>query len=580
MLLLYEELASGHTKPIPWKKLLPQVRGCVSEAYLPPAHLEYLTEPSSMRDNQCHTLLTFWYQRQLAGDSPVFRFHKYLVQDELVDANPRELVEAEDDDEAEVPSVSTLLKGKNRNTNPKKQRIRSDLTSSKGKGKQRESSPVMSSDSSEGEFIEVGSDVTDTSDETDDERHDLGLNTLYEDATVILKVGPPTAGPSTTRRPVEPTVQPSRNHTSSATPSTAQPATSSPPTSSTVTFTPQSQDNFGISEADLRQGIPRAAGSVIPAPNRDDRDGVRNLRPDLLLPTLTLTPRDDESQLRNHESLTPFPTDDQGCEEPEIELDIQSLQPELQHIAQSIRRHSPDVMPFIPNWPSGFQSDADLTEEPLDLHSLQPELQAIANSFPTNTSPAVRKLLRAAFQALQVETQTPSGPTPIISPEGILPQRPNDLAEMKKRSRSDSGDASPSSPTKKSRFVELPTPVLALSFPKKSFISRQKSAPSLRTLRSNGPNADMSRGPNTLSPELLSGTAHSSNVVSNMYPDIGAEGITSPREGVNSDGKKNYAEVVISSTRSPRRSRSQVLSTKMPTRVSTKRATRANPHPT
>jgi hypothetical protein len=121
---------------------------------------------------------------------------------------------------------------------------------------------------------------------------------------------------------------------------------------------------------------------------------------------------------------------------------------------------------------------------------------------------------------------------------------------------------------------------LALSFPKKSFISRQKSAPSLRTLRSNGPNADMSRGPNTLSPELLSGTAHSSNVVSNMYPDIGAEGITSPSEGVNSDGKKNYAEVVISSTRSPRRSRSQVLSTKMPTRVSTKRATRANPHPT
>ena len=75
-----------------------------------------------MRDNQCHTLLTFWYQRQLAGHSPVFIFHKYLVQDELVDANPRELVEAEDDDEAEVPSVSTLPKGKNRNTNPEKKR--------------------------------------------------------------------------------------------------------------------------------------------------------------------------------------------------------------------------------------------------------------------------------------------------------------------------------------------------------------------------------------------------------------------------------------------------------------------------
>ena len=57
---------------------------------------------------------------------------------------------------------------------------------------------MMSSDSCEGEeFIDVGSDVTDTSDETDDGLHDLGLNALYDDATVILKVGPPTAGPST-----------------------------------------------------------------------------------------------------------------------------------------------------------------------------------------------------------------------------------------------------------------------------------------------------------------------------------------------------------------------------------------------
>src|SRR5271168_1064774 len=82
--------------------------------------------------------------------------------------------------------------------------------------------------------------------------------------------------------------------------STAQPATSSPPTSTTVTFTPQSQDNFRISEADVLQGIPRAAGSIIPAPNRYDRDGVRNPRPDVLSsrrPTPTLTLRDDESHL-------------------------------------------------------------------------------------------------------------------------------------------------------------------------------------------------------------------------------------------------------------------------------------------
>lgn len=114
---LYKELASGTTKAIPWKKFLPKARDCISSEYLPDAHLNYLDEPSSMRDNQCYTLLNFWYGRQVAGDSPVFRFRKHLVQDTLVEGIPRELVEAEGGDEMEddrevVPQPRTRRKGR------------------------------------------------------------------------------------------------------------------------------------------------------------------------------------------------------------------------------------------------------------------------------------------------------------------------------------------------------------------------------------------------------------------------------------------------------------------------------------
>jgi hypothetical protein len=51
-----------------------------------------LAEPSTMRDNQCYTLLKFWYDRQTAGESQTFRFSGYLVGDELLPANDRALL--------------------------------------------------------------------------------------------------------------------------------------------------------------------------------------------------------------------------------------------------------------------------------------------------------------------------------------------------------------------------------------------------------------------------------------------------------------------------------------------------------
>ena len=54
--------------------------------------MECLAEPSTMRDNQCYTLLKFWFDRQTAGESPTFQFSHYLVGEELLPANERELL--------------------------------------------------------------------------------------------------------------------------------------------------------------------------------------------------------------------------------------------------------------------------------------------------------------------------------------------------------------------------------------------------------------------------------------------------------------------------------------------------------
>lgn len=90
---LHPALASGSEGSIPWKKLLPRFGECIEEDHLPANLLSLLGEPSTIKDDHCHSLLSFWYRRQTEGISPVFRFQKYLVKDELVEALPREQVD-------------------------------------------------------------------------------------------------------------------------------------------------------------------------------------------------------------------------------------------------------------------------------------------------------------------------------------------------------------------------------------------------------------------------------------------------------------------------------------------------------
>ena len=155
--ILYKELASGSTKAIFWKKFLPQARECVSVEHLPAAYLEHLAEPSSMRDNECHSLLAFWYQRQVADHSPVFRVQKYLVQDQLVEGNPRELVKA-DNVEAEDPCSPSKAHGKKRKPKAKSGGKGRRVLSAKGKEKADAFDESSNGSSTQDEFIPVGSD--------------------------------------------------------------------------------------------------------------------------------------------------------------------------------------------------------------------------------------------------------------------------------------------------------------------------------------------------------------------------------------------------------------------------------------
>ena len=82
------ELALGHSRAIPWGRFIKQARECIDGQYLPDDKFQNLGEPSTMRDGQCHDLLNFWYERQEAGESPVFRFSKYLGTNELFTATP------------------------------------------------------------------------------------------------------------------------------------------------------------------------------------------------------------------------------------------------------------------------------------------------------------------------------------------------------------------------------------------------------------------------------------------------------------------------------------------------------------
>jgi len=80
------------------------VRDCILEEYLPSELLSLLAEPSTMKDDHCHSILTFWYTRQINGMTPTFRFNKYLAKDELIEALPRERAEVQPTDIAPIPS--------------------------------------------------------------------------------------------------------------------------------------------------------------------------------------------------------------------------------------------------------------------------------------------------------------------------------------------------------------------------------------------------------------------------------------------------------------------------------------------
>jgi hypothetical protein len=414
--ILYKELASGTNKSIPWKKFLPHTRRCVSTEYLPEAYLRYLAEPSSMRDNQCHSLLNFWYQRQVAGSSPVFRFRKYLVDDNLVEAKERELAVAESEDEVEDHDrEKTMSKPKGK----RKQRL---VRSAKEKEKARSSDESSDASSSEAQSTQGAFDVTLLNDE-DDQLDGLGLTLLNNDS--------PIAGPSTTIRP--------------------------------------SKDSFRTPE--------RPAAQELDAP-----------------------------------------------------LDVNSIQPELQVVnsftnsSPAQRKPSTTIRPpkdsfRTPERPAAEELDEEFRVTPLDINSLQPELQDIFHSM-TKSSPAERKMLVTAFQALQVMRGTPSR-SGAIAEQAVLIRETNDANEMK-RSRSDTVDPISSSPSKKSRFLQ----------------------PDSRSYEGNSKD----------SLDLI-GTTEEANLAERSRGD--------PK--IKSKGKK---KVVIPSSEGPRLTRSQVLSSKMATRAS------------
>src|SRR5271168_814955 len=143
-------LASGSEGAIPWKKLLPQIRNCVEDDYLPSDLLSLLGEPSTMKDDHCHSILTFWYTRQTNGVTPTFRFNRYLVKDEIVEALPWETAHV-------VPS-----------TQPAIQSGRKPDARNRGKGRRARRRAKSS--------IPPGDDIRNTSSDDDSEIHSNTLS--------------------------------------------------------------------------------------------------------------------------------------------------------------------------------------------------------------------------------------------------------------------------------------------------------------------------------------------------------------------------------------------------------------------
>lgn len=394
-----------------------------------------------MRDNQCYTMLKFWYDRQVAGHSPVFRFAKYLVQDTLVEAVPRQLVEGEADDQAEDDRENV--------SQPKRRRKGRQVRSAKGKEKALSSDePSMSSDTS-------------SSDDaiTQQESHPNEGDFLLDDLDFMPPNYHPTASSSTLRPTISQVglltagdIVLSTPHPDSAQISTAQLGTNQPPTSTPTAIPPTA------------------------------------------IPPLTL-------------------------ERP---------------------------APFTPERPAtkDLDDDSDFEDTSFDLDLLQPELQAIAMELK-NRSPAMRKFLLTAFEAMQLKTSTPSTSGPVADQAALIADMDNSI--LTKRSRSDSINPIPSSPTKKTRFLSP----RSMSYKGES-----------KALDLNIENEVQNHVPIQGETQDLIGLTEEPNL---------AEGSSTVTKG-KGKVKKNFAQVVLpSSTQIPRLTRSQVLSNKRATRASTNR---------
>jgi hypothetical protein len=382
---LSQELASGTQKAVPWKRFLLLARECISTEYLPDAHLSYLAEPSSMRDNQCYTLLQFWFERQNAGHSPVFRFQKYLVKGGLAEAIPRKLVEAEADDEAEDDGPI--------GPKPKSQRKRRGVRSAKGKEKAHSSD--QSSDSS--------------------------------DSDVIL---PKHKG----QQKGQPVISAKRKEPAHLSDESSSDASSSEDQIRQVTIEDYVLDDLDFTPHD----DPSAPSSSTPRQKRP----ICGIQKHPEAPSLPITTsqvalpiagpsQPSTAQLGTKQLPTSTPT---------------AIPPlTLERPALVIPARPAPSTPERPA-PKDLDDDSDFVEESLDLSLLQPELQAIALDMK-NKPPVVHKFLSKAFHPLQVNPSTPatSGQAALI-PEG-------DNSRDTKRSRSDSIDPIPSSPTKKTRFL-------------------------------------------------------------------------------------------------------------------------------
>lgn len=61
-----------------------------------------------MKDDHCLSLLAFWFRRQTNGMLPSFRFKRYMIKDELVEALPRKQVDIPQTDIPPIASGSSL----------------------------------------------------------------------------------------------------------------------------------------------------------------------------------------------------------------------------------------------------------------------------------------------------------------------------------------------------------------------------------------------------------------------------------------------------------------------------------------